>query len=93
MKYILLLVALIFILARGNWYLRNNRIRNNIVRYSVFSILSSVLLAILHLNIYETFDGDLTKDNIMSLSAIFTAYMILFIFYPIIRNTIDKYSN
>lgn len=80
MKYILLIVALVFILARGNWYIRNNRIKENLVRYSVFSILSSVLMALIHMNIYETFDGDLSKDNLISLSAIFTAYMILFIF-------------
>ena len=83
MKYILLIVALVFILARGNWYIRNNRIKKNLVRYSVFTILSSVLMAIIHMNMYETFDGNLSKDNLIKLSAIFSAYMILFIFYPI----------
>ncbi|WP_413364549.1 hypothetical protein [Lysinibacillus sp. 3P01SB] len=93
MKYILLIIAIVVIFVKGNWYVRGKRINNNLVRYSIFSILSSVILAILHMNMYDTFDGDIIKDELISVSAIFTAYMIIFIFYPILRNTIHKYSD
>ena len=81
------------IVARFNWYVRGKRIKSNLLRYSVFSILSSVILAILQMNTYDIFDDDISKDEWVSLSAIFTAYMIIAIFYPILRKTIDKYSD
>ena len=64
------------------------------MRYSVFSIVSSVILAILHMNAYDMFDdGVISKDEWVSLSAYFTAFMLIAIFYPILRYTIDKYSD
>lgn len=80
------------ILARFHWYVRGKRIKSNLLRFSIFSILSSVILAILHMNTHDIFEGNISKDEWVSLSAIFTAYMIIAIFYPILRYKIDKYS-
>ena len=55
-------IAIVVILARGNWYVRGKRIKNNLLRYSAFSILSSVILAFLQMNINETFDGNIIKE-------------------------------
>lgn len=93
MKYILLFIALILILARFNWYVRGKRIKSNLLRYSVFSILSSVILAFLIMNTHDIFVGGISKDEWLSLSAIFSAYMIIAIFYPILRYTVDKHSD
>lgn len=93
MKYILLLIAMVMIVARVHWYVRVKGVKSNWLRYCVFSIISSVILAVLHMNTYNIFDGDIRMDELISLSAIFTAYIVLFILYPILRHTIDKYSN
>ncbi|MFY3791923.1 hypothetical protein ACOQFO_09555 [Ureibacillus sp. MALMAid1270] len=94
MKYFLLFIGMLIIVIRFHWYVRNKKIKCNLLRYSVFSIVSSLILAILHMNAYDMFDdGVISKDEWVSLSAYFTAYMLIAIFYPILRNTIDKNSN
>jgi len=93
MKYFLLFIAMVLIVARFHWYIREKKIKSSLLRYSLFSIFSSAILAILHMNTHDIFDGEINKNELLSLSAIFTAYMIIAIFYPILRHTIDKYSD
>ncbi|MFJ7666968.1 hypothetical protein ACIQXI_07655 [Lysinibacillus sp. NPDC097195] len=60
------------------------------LNYSLFCIVASILLAVLQLNInghYEDFNL-----YIISASAIFVGYLVLFIFYPIIRKKINSLS-
>ena len=92
-RYILLFVAIVVIVARFHWYVYGRRIKSNLLRYSVFSILSSGILAILQTNTYyDFFDEGISKNDWINLSAFFTAYMIIAIFYPILKYTIDKHS-
>ena len=60
------------------------------VNYSLFCIVASILLAVLQLNINGHY-GNL-NHYIISASPIFVGYLVLFIFYPIIRNKINSLS-
>ena len=86
MKSILFIVIATMILARAHWYIYTKGVKNNWLRYSVFSVVSSIILTILQMNI-----GDFL-DDLVSGSAIFTAYMIIFIFYPVVRDKINSLS-
>ena len=92
MKYVLLFIALIIIMARARWFVGVKGVKSNWFSYSVFSILSSVILTILHMNIYGSWRDEITKDDLISASAIFTAYIIIFVLYPILSKIINELS-
>ncbi|WP_409369112.1 hypothetical protein [Lysinibacillus sp. 38-6] len=60
------------------------------LNYSLFCIVASILLAVLQLNINGHY-GNL-NHYIISASAIFVGYLVLFIFYPIIKNKVKSSS-
>lgn len=92
MKYVLLFIALIITMARARWFVGVKGVKSNWFSYSVFSILSSVILAMLHMNIYGSWGDEITKDDLISASAIFTAYIIMFVLYPLLRKKINELS-
>lgn len=91
MKYILFIIVSVIIFSRFHWYVYVKGVNNNWLRYGLFSILSSVIIAILQLHL-QGHSVDVKKDYLMSATAIFTAYIAIFIFYPIIRNLINSHS-
>lgn len=91
MKYILFIIVLVIIFSRFHWYVHVKGVKNNWLRYGLFSTLSSVILAILHLHL-QGHSVDIKQDYLMSATAIFTAYIAIFIFYPIIRDWINSHS-
>ena len=79
------------ILGRARHYIYVKELKNNWIRYTVFSLIASAILTFLQFYTFEHL-GNL-NDNMDSAFSIGISTFLVFIVYPIARIKINHWSN
>ncbi|MFP7201415.1 hypothetical protein SFC08_10625 [Lysinibacillus halotolerans] len=90
MKIILFVIILVIILNKAHGFIYIKGLKNNWIKYLLFSFIASVILTGLQFYVFDHWGN--IKENMVSALIMSICHFAIFILYPIVRDKVNALS-